>query len=279
MAEVSTTEVDATRLQSVLFDLQDALGQSGKPADISEIVRDETRRLIVEIVKDTPPQTKAIGEAAVVRDINSLFSGAEPGLIDAVVSEHGAYNVDTYITNKSGDKVHLKWDRIDPTGEQMARLHNAARNNRGGINRGKKVQDAWAARVVVPNDSKAAYMKEIVSHVGRWKASWADTAMALGVQNIVSWIKRHVGGGKSNAGFHKLDGLMDGSFPVVTFGSRAPGVGRQAGVIQSAIRIRSQAIVRRTKLIVSGYAKDIAQGMKIQNKAARSGQGGRYSIS
>lgn len=278
MAEAQTLEIDTSRLQDVMFGLQEALGDAGNPADLSDIVRDETRRLIVEIVKDTPPQTKEIGEAAVTRDINSLFSGAEPGLIDTVGDEHGLSNIDTYVLS-NGRKLHLQWDRIDPLGDKMQQIHNASRNSRGGVGRRKEVRDAWGARVVVPNESKDAYLKKILSHVGRWKASWASTAMALGVQNVVGWIKRHINGKDSRSGFHNTDGLMNGSFPVVTFGSRAPGVGRQAGVINSAVRIRSEAVLKRTKLIVSGYAKDIAQGMRIQRKAARSGQGGRYSIS
>jgi hypothetical protein len=279
MAE-TRTEVDTSRVSDLLGDLQAALGEAGQPADLSDITRDETRRLIVEITKITPPQTKAVGEGAVKRDINSLFSGAQAGLIDTVGAAHGLFNIDTYITGKDGKKTHLRWDRIDPLGANMSKIHNASRNQNGGIPRrtAKPVQGEWRARVVVPEESKASYLKMTLSHVGRWKASWAATAKALGVQGIAGWIARHISGNQAPKGFHDTTGLMTGNFPTVTFGSRAPGVGRQRNNINDSVRIRAEAIKRRIELLVSGYNKDIANGMKIQRRASRSGQGGRYAI-
>ena len=37
--------------------------------------------------------------------------------------------------------------------------------------------------------------------------------------------------------------------------------------VRGAVRVRHEAIGRRIRLVISGYSKDVAQGLKIQRKA------------
>jgi hypothetical protein len=101
-------------------------------------------------------------------------------------------------------------------------------------------------------------------------------ARDLGVTQIARWIKRHMPTPKAVS---ETGGLMNGEFPSVTFGSRAPGNNRQREKIVSAVHTRIRALKRRIELIASGYNKNLARGMRSQARSKRSGQGGNYAIS
>lgn len=270
-------EIDTKQLDARLIELADALGTSGKPADLSDIVRDEVRRAVIEIVRLLPPQTQQIGENAVRRDINSTFSGASTGMIDSVGSECGVANIDTYRT-VAKKPLHIIWKRLDMEGQKMKAAHYGSLDRRGHAPKRIKSRDGeWRARNVVPNEAKEAYLKQALTRVGRLKASAAATAVALGVTQVSRFIRRHIQGGNPKAITH-IDGLMNGSNPSATFGSMAIGVSRFESIWRSAVRIRSEAIAKRIKLIVSGYNRDLSRHMKIQAREKRSGNGGRYAI-
>lgn len=278
-----TYDIDTTQLQATVEDLRDALGRAGKPGDASDVVSDETRRVAVEMVKQTPPQTKLIGEHSILRDLGSLFSGADRSLIDEVGSRSGLYNIDTWITNDSGKRTHLKWDKLDPMGAHISEEHLGSLNKRGRApDRKRGGPGEWVARNVAPIGDVVKYTKKKLKSPGRWKASWAATAKSLGVTRVASWIDRHIS--KTGRDFSTPKsvtdsaGLMRGEFPGVTFGSRAPGVVRQNAIAKTVVAARIQAIKKRIKLVASGYNRDLSKRMKIERKSKSSGQGGRYAI-
>jgi hypothetical protein len=106
-----------------------------------------------------------------------------------------------------------------------------------------------------------AYAKRIKSHVGRRKAAWAKSFTALG-GTVSRWIGRHVGGAKGEFHFNQ-----DPLHPSIVMINRAPGIGQDLHFVQGALRIRYEAIGRRLRLIISGYSKDVAHGLKIQRHA------------
>jgi hypothetical protein len=277
-----TVEVDTSRLAEVLSDLQEALGKDGKPADMAEIVADETRLLVRQITRFVPPQTQAIGERAISRELKSLFTAVDQEMIDTIGSEYGLTNIDQWITTISGKKIRLRWDAIDPTGERMPERHNKARDSRGKIRKGPWPHPPeWRARVVVSKEDRAAYAAKTMKKVGLWKASWAKILadMADGKAKIAGWINRHIEDGTAaKISLANAMGLQNGTSPSVQFGSRAPGVMRTADKVRDAARVRGEAIKKKVRLILSGYAKDVSQGMRIQARAKRSGRGGNYAI-
>jgi hypothetical protein len=267
---------DTSKFEETMQDLADALAANGRGGDASDIVRDETMRLSVQICRFIPPQTKDIGERAVSRELRSLFTAIDQGMLDDIGSKYGAMNIDQWITTKSGQKLHLIWGALDPTGARMKERHRRAQNWRGKIPRGPKSgPNTWRARVVVSFEDRAAYVGGIIKRVGRWKASWAQVAGMLGC-HVPTWIKRHI---PTPKGISDITGLNVGEFPSVTFGSRAPNASRQLDQIRSALRVRTEAMKKRIALMASGYAKDVARGMRIRARSKRSGNGGGYVIS
>ena len=268
-------DIDTTRLNGLCVELSDALTAQGQNGDLTAIVIDETRRLVAQIVKFIPPQTQAVGNAAIKRELKSLFSEASVGLIDAVGSEKGIKNIDKFIGGKDGKPLRLRWDHLDPMGERMKPLHRSYLDTRGKVRRGKaSPAGEWRARVVVPQGTVDPYIKSVQKRVGRAKASWAQVSMLLGNVAVPAYIKRHFPSPFAISIVH----LSDGSFPSVTFGSRSPGVSRQSARIHDAVRVRCEAMAKRIKLIASGYSSDLAKGMKIAARAARTREGGSDAI-
>lgn len=274
-------KVETQRLNATLEGLHDALIGSGKPGDAREVVADESRRLAEQIARFMPPQTRAIGEKSVEREVKSLFSAADPEMIDTIGSMFGIKNVEAHITSRqTGEPLRIQWDEIDPEGARMKERHYQERGKSRLLRIKERKPDgkSWKARVVVPHKARADYVKEMQSRVGRLKASFAEVARQLGTTRIGGWIARHIPTPKS---IFNGAGLANLSKPSVTFGSTARGVSRFTDFIRSAMRARSSAISRRIKLITSGYAKDVARGIRAQTRARRvraQGTGGSHAI-
>lgn len=268
MTDGATIDIDMTGLNRAIASLHEVL-----PGDSADLLRDETRRLGRQIMNFTPPfrsgggagAARKVGEEAVRRNLISMFSEVEPGLIDKIGSEHGTTNVDTWIKGKSDQPIRLRWDSLDPTGERTFERHQKARNHVGRVTKGRKrVQGIWSVRAVVPKGTLPKYIKRTQARVGRHKATFALVVAKLGGK-VPSWLSRHFAKLGSLA-VANIEGLKDGNNPTVTFGSRAPGNARIAQRARDAVRARTKAIERRIRLIVSGYNKDIANGYKARRK-------------
>ncbi len=257
-----TADIDTTRFNTVMESLHDALIGQGK--DVSTLLRDEHKRLTRTIVNFTAPTpasgAKQTGELAVKKDLYSLISEAGPDLIDRVGSKYGLNNISAWSGN-----THLIWDHLDPNGTQLAELHNEYRQRSSGRPyRFRKIREGeWRSRIVVEKGRREPYVKLVQSHVGRWKAKWAYGATQLG-DRYPSWITRHFGY-VANKSVIQFDLSSDNQF--ITFGGRGPNFRRDLFKIKGAMTFRARVIERRIKLIVSGYAKDVAQGIRIQTKA------------
>lgn len=266
-------QVDTTKAVAALESLSDALVGAGQ--DASNLVRDETRRLCKTITNFTPPlkgsgNAKQTGEHAIEREFKSLFSEATPLLIDEVGSKFGVHDIRTaFVTEQNGTRLNLRWDNLDPTGNRMEDYHEKYQKN-GKVPLVKNVNNTvWAARVVVPVGSRDPFIKKIQQRVGRWKASFALAGAKLG-DKYPSWISRHFGS-LSDISVADISGLSNKENPVVLFGSRAPGNNKIRASIQAAVNARARAMVKRVKLILSGYAKDVANGIRPRAGHGRGG--------
>src|SRR5947207_7817995 len=109
--QIISVDVDTSRLNVVLSDLQKALIGQGK--DVSTILKDEQRLLTRTIVNFTPPipakQARQRGELAVQKDLFSLISEADTRLIDRIGSKYGLKDIDAWRTTPGG-KQHLIWE-------------------------------------------------------------------------------------------------------------------------------------------------------------------------
>ena len=122
----------------------------------------------------------------------------------------------------------------------------------------------WRARIVVEKGIRQPYVDKIKSHVGRWKAKWAYAAAQLGDSKYPQWIARHFGYVSSNTVF-QAD--LASETPFIVFGGRGPNFAQDKSKINGAVKFRVQTILKRIKLVVSGYAKNVADGIRIQTQA------------
>ena len=273
-----TCEIDMTKFIRSTESLSDALLGSGK--DASEVLADETKRLSRQIMNFTPPMkqkaysdesppppvAQKIGEMAIQRDLSKLFSEADTKLIDEVGSAHGTANISAFITTSGGQKMNLRWDALDAEGARMKEVHTAFLAGGRKTTRLKSNQHVWAARNVVPTGSIARLQAQLVTRVGRLKASFARIAIELG-DRMPQWIAKH--DVKNISVANKTD-LYDKEKPSITFGSSAPGVGVTQIDVQKALNQRATNIAKRIKLILNGYKRDIGEGRKCQPRAKES---------
>lgn len=253
-------EVLQTRLNSRIEELHDALMGSG--ADVSTIFEDESRLFVKQVIRLTPPKTKAQGESAIDRDMMKLFEPVNGDFLDDLVIEHGANNIDTWLTSAGGEKKHIKFTYVDNTGGPMKNFHYRNRDSRGRAYSLKRQRDPgiWYAPYVVSYENFTAYANKMKARVGRRKAAWAVSLTKLGGK-VASWINRHVSGAKGE--YHNSFNLEKPSIVMI---NRAPGIMSDERIVRSALRARHQAIGKRLRLVISGYSKDVASGIRVARK-------------
>lgn len=259
-AVTPSIQLDLSRFTAAMTSLRDALLGAGQDSLASDIVESEARRLVKQVVKLTPPKSQVQGQRTIEKELGSFIAEVNDGFLSEIGSRYGTTNIDVQLSHPTrGGVERLVWGRIDPTGEQLPRLHRAARNKRGKVPRvGGYVKGVWRARVVVPYGIKKPYIEKVKARVGRFKASWGASAVVLGL-TVSPWIRRHIAGNPKAVIADK--GTLRGDFPFVKFGSRAPGVDRQTELVRSAIRTRTKTMRRRIVLILSNYSKSVKAGM------------------
>lgn len=265
--------VDDTLLQARIQELYNVLIGSGQQCDASVLLADEARLFLKQAIQITPPKNKAQGENAVMSDLKKTFSVAEDTFAKYVAAAFGTNGIDKWLTDVSGNHLHLKWDHLDSVpNSRMGDYHQSQRNSRGRV-RGNAVGDVvgggagggsgfWPAKYVVTQDSFVWYYDKVRQRVGMRKAGWIRAYMTLG-GNAPAWVKRHASknlGGVEN-------GLSNAAHPSIKMFSHAPGAKDDEAILHAAFKVRIQNIVRRMKLIASGYAQDVARKMRVTRKA------------
>lgn len=267
MSELFTLEIDGSKLMGRVQELHDALIGQGQAGDAATIFEDEARRFVQGVIRLTPPRNQKQGEAAISRDLMKVFTPVTEDLLNTIGSEHGLSAIDVWMTTAGGEKKELDWRKIDPTGAGMADFHRRNRNSRGKTYNLKKQRgDKWYAPYVVTFEDYAAYRDKMFARVGRRKAAWAKSFAGLGGK-VAGWISRHLSGAKGEFVWRN-----DPNKPSITMINRSPGIQGDEHIIRSALRVRTEAIQRRIKLVLSGYSKDVSQGMKISRKAYKTSE-------
>jgi hypothetical protein len=178
-------------------------------------------------------------------------------------SKYGLRNIDAWGKTKDGETLLYQWDNLVVSPGNLPALHNQYRGPEGRPYRTKTRKGEWKSRIVVEQGQRAEYIKLVQSHVGRWKAKWAYAAWKLG-DEFPSWISRHFDYVSSRAPF---TAKLDGPDQRIEFGSSGVNFRKDIGKIQSAIKFRTEVIVKRIKLIISGYNKQVAQKIRISAQA------------
>lgn len=258
-----TIEIDASRLQRRIEELNDALIGAGRAGDAATIFLDESRRFAEMAVRVTPPKNRAQGEAAVARDLDRIFSYADEELLNVIGSAHGTRNIDAWFESKDKKKIHVKWNRVDPTGAGMKDFHLANLNARGhtrNLKHDLAEDGVWTSPYMVAKQDYIRYRDAVQSRVGRRKAAWGKSVVKLSGR-LAAWINRHLGIAKGECVI-SYDKNNPGSLMV----NGSVGIEDDERLIRDVVRIRSDQVGRRCRLVLSGYSKDVATGMKISRK-------------
>lgn len=260
-----TADVDISRLNSRIEELHDALMVNGG-GDVSAIFRDEAMLFLRQVIRLTPPKTREQGENAIRRDLLKIFTPVNQDFLDDLIIEHGHNHIDVWITSSQDDeRKHIEFDYASNTGTEMADFHRRNRNARGRTANLKRMSSGWYSPFAVSFEHFAAYRDKILAHVGRRKSGWGKSLVEMGGK-VAGWINRHVTSGKAPGEKQ----IVVGEKPSVTLINRAVGIGADERIVRSALRIRYEAIGRRMRLVVSGYSKDVARGLRIQRQARTS---------
>lgn len=264
-----TATIESSNLNRVLGDLQRALSGSGQASDLPTIVKDESRRLAMEISNDTPPKSKGRLEKKIAKDVGQAFATVD-GNIEARAQGKGdmrwlvagpkfLYGIrpDQDMRKGGGDLLSIyRKLRGKDQGKKLIPLGNRGHQKVYRIN-----------RIIVQKKAKTGLARQLMGKVGRWRASWAASAMAMGETLIPAWVKRHIPSPKAVT---ELGGLANASRPSVLFGSHSPGVMKQADRIRKALVVRQKKIVARIKYILNGYKMDVKQRVPIRPRGKES---------
>lgn len=252
--------VDATNLNRKIESLYDALIGAGQQGDAATIITDEARRYIKQVLKFTPPKSQAQGRAAVSRDIARAATPItanyfrNPKLRERFremteVESRSNEEIEQFLRNAGWKKAKVR--TFTPE------LHKSARDRRGRVQSSKNV-------FILEFERWKKYVRVVQSFVGNMKSGWVPAYTSLGGK-VPSWIKRHTTGRISQTGF--VVNALHGERPSITIGNVARGVGGIRHLASQALQARKQAISRRIRLILSGYSKDIGQGMRPKSRA------------
>lgn len=268
--------MDDRKFQSRLEELHDALVGAGKDGDAATIVEDEFRKFMQTVINITPPRNEQQGEKSIDRDVKSVFFAARYDFLDHIQHAFGSSgNINQWLTNSSGEKYLLDWQnvKISPNGVGMDEYHEMQRSPATGrvMAKGAKesrAQGTWQAQdaMAVSYDAMKFFLAKMKSRVGMEKSGWAPGYEAVGGK-VPEWIDRHewrkLGGVENN--------LARKGSPSVKVFNHAPGVAAQFRILRAAFKTRRAAIEKRIRLIVSGYSKDVAAGIKVGKKARQIG--------
>lgn len=267
--------MDDSKFQRRLDELHAALVGAGKDGDAATIIEDEARKFLQTVINVTPPRSQAQGEAAVQSDVKAIFFPARFEFLDHIQHAFGDGVVRQWLTNANDEKYLLDWQnvKISPNGEGMSEYHELQRNPETGrvLKHGDKenrAQGLWMARdaMAVSYDAFKFFLLKEKSRVGMEKSGWAPAYEAVGGK-LPEWIERHEGrnlGGVEN-------NLNRVGSPMIRVFNHAPGITAQFRILRAAFKTRRSAIEKRIRLIVSGYAKDIAAGIQVGKKARQTG--------
>ena len=244
-----TVTVDLSRMQARMqFYVTEFKHEAG------DVIRQQAKLFIKQCIGFTPPTSMAQGQNAIHGDLRKIFSPVIQRLFDDIGADKGCSNVDTYRTNKAGNRYRIIWKKLDPSGNGIAAYHHSQQNARGrvsGRHRESNDGNTWRADYVVDQDTFAQYEQKVWAHIGRQKCAWLPAYEAAGGVESRSWITRHRAGTKG-AVIDLTRGGSESGKPSMTISNFAPGISNLSAMVSSALRARDQAMGRDIKLRLAG---------------------------
>jgi hypothetical protein len=199
---------------------------------IAQALRYQGKLLAQELIKKTPPDTRAQGRHAVERDIKRAVRPLRPQdfkskKIRSLIRKRDYQALEAVFRRfpDSSDLRNVSVVPFDP------KLHTEIRDRRGRV---KKFQ-----RKATPDYNEVReYIAHTQSHVGQAKGGWAASFIGLGGRPA-AWIAQHASAGsfEDHAGNPLLDYIQ------MTNRSEWAGGGDEDRVIENSLRSRSIAML------------------------------------
>jgi hypothetical protein len=199
---------------------------------IAQALRYQGRLLVQEIIKKTPPDTRAQGRHAVERDIKRAIRPLRPQdfeskEIRALIRKRDYHGLEAVFRKfpESSDLRNVSVVPFDP------KLHAEVRDRRGRVQRFK--------RTATPDYNRVAeYIDRMKGHVGQAKGGWAASLIGLGGRPA-AWIAQHAGAGAFED--HADNPILE--YVQMTNRSEWAGGGDEDRVIANSLRSRSVAML------------------------------------
>lgn len=267
-------DVSDSRYNEQMAALYDALAGSGRASDAATIVEDEARLWLKQAINFTPPRNKAQGENAIKTDLKKIFSVVHDDVAQHIAAEWGTNNVDHWLTSEvDGHRYNVVWDKLDVQGLGMDEYHANHRDSRGRAYSStvKRSNNKWRAPYVVSQSAFDAFYNKTKQLVGLMKSGWMRAYYEVGGK-LPSWIQRQAS--RSMGGV--VNELSVPGNPSITMSNHAPGIASFDRIARETFRARREAMAKRIRLILSGYNKDMAAGMRPRKHAVRTADS--YSV-
>lgn len=274
----TVASVDTSGMTRALNSLHDVLAAAGKDSDMSELIQDESKMLVREIVRWTPPKSKAQGEHAIKIDLfggkryrsssttlGIFFKPSDSELEGTRVVKIRGVPANQLFVTKAGEVWGVDQSNYVPNAsmEQMYAHHQQSRRPSDGRTTTAGSYSNTVGRwrfinaMVTKKANLDAYFNWIKQRVGMSKATWARIGVQLGDSaNYPDWILRHVPG-VAKMSFFKPD--LNEVTPSITFGSSARVNKQQERAIRFSVSLRTKRIVNKINALIRVYAKEIGE--------------------
>ena len=272
--------IDTSKLDAMLYGVYNALIGTG--GDVATITQDESRLLAMQLMKLSQPQDRRKLETKIEANVRARFAALNE---DNATSDHGLgvsangtrwYAAsDTFLfgaadakdlRNAAGDQIRDVFYSSDLKGKhgKAFLIYDFNKSHR------KQQKVAITRRIITSKSSLARGIKDIQQSIGKLAASWFATAKTIdNSAKAPAWVASHLKGSQTTKSITDLTGVKNLDHPSITFGSKAHAVSSKKGMgqVQFAVNLRAKKLAARLKLILSGYSKDVANGIKAQRHA------------
>lgn len=272
--------IDTRGLQFVINGMQNALLGTG--GDCSTILKDESRLLALEISKRMGPKDRSKTNARIDKSVRSVFLGLDA---DTDFEGHSGKEGNSGVKWYSSDKDFLfgvardsDMRHADP--QTMANIYYHAKTVAGKKrivvdfkNPHQHQRISISTRIITSKSVLRKTITIVQKSVGKLKASWFADAMKIDPQASLvppNWIAQHIRGNETTKSITDLSAANSPDSPAIGFGSRAAGVKSFERPIQYAVSLRREKVSARLRLVLSGYSKDVAAGIRPHHHAKES---------
>ncbi len=200
--------------------------------EIPKGLRYQGRLLAQELIKKTPPDTRAQGRRAVERDIQRAVRPLRP-------QDFSSKDIRALIRKRDYDALETVFSRFPDSSDLHnvsvvpfhRELHAQVRDRRGRVKN-------FQRRVTPDADRVKEYIAEMKGHVGQAKGGWAASLIALGGRPA-AWIAQHAGSGRFE---DHADSIVN-QYIQMTNESEWAGGGDEDRVVANSLRSRSIAML------------------------------------